>query len=132
MSNSRRPGLQVPSFDPLDDTVDLAGSIRREIAEETGLDPGLYEAEEGWYCVPHGALIAQGAQRQRERGRPASVMRVKCRVKSMPGRPYASAAANAGSSMSLGRSSAVKGLWRPAPPRHTRRRASLALADRSR
>jgi hypothetical protein len=36
--------------------VDLAGSITREMAEETGLDAEAYEAKEGWYCVlakPH-------------------------------------------------------------------------------
>jgi 8-oxo-dGTP pyrophosphatase MutT (NUDIX family) len=39
--------------------VDLAGSIRREVTEETGLDPSEYEAEEGWTCVRTDSHIAQ-------------------------------------------------------------------------
>lgn len=39
-------------------TVDLAGSIRREIAEETGLDADAYEAEDDWYCVRTDTHIA--------------------------------------------------------------------------
>ena len=39
--------------------VDLAGSIRREVAEETGLDPEHYEAEDGWTCVLTDTHIAQ-------------------------------------------------------------------------
>jgi 8-oxo-dGTP pyrophosphatase MutT (NUDIX family) len=38
--------------------VDLAGSIWREVAEETGLGPDAYEAEEGWFCVPTASHIA--------------------------------------------------------------------------
>jgi 8-oxo-dGTP pyrophosphatase MutT (NUDIX family) len=48
-------GVPDPS-DIVGGMVDLAGSIRREIAEETGLHADTYEAEEGWYCVlttPH-------------------------------------------------------------------------------
>lgn len=40
--------------------VDLAGSIAREVAEETGLEPDDYETEDGWYCVltpPRIALV---------------------------------------------------------------------------
>jgi hypothetical protein len=36
--------------------VDLAASVRREMAEETGLHADAYEAEDGWYAVltkPH-------------------------------------------------------------------------------
>jgi len=39
-------------------TVDLAGSIRREVEEETGLAPDAYEAEEGWFCVPGKTHVA--------------------------------------------------------------------------
>ena len=38
--------------------VDLAGSIRREVAEETGLGPDQYEAEDGWTCVLANTHIA--------------------------------------------------------------------------
>jgi 8-oxo-dGTP pyrophosphatase MutT (NUDIX family) len=43
-------GTPDPS-DVVGHEVDLAGSIRREIAEETGLRPGDYETEDGWHCV---------------------------------------------------------------------------------
>jgi 8-oxo-dGTP pyrophosphatase MutT (NUDIX family) len=39
--------------------VDLAGSIRREVEEETGLDPDHYDAEDGWTCVRTATHIAQ-------------------------------------------------------------------------
>jgi 8-oxo-dGTP pyrophosphatase MutT (NUDIX family) len=39
--------------------VDLAASIRREVAEETGLGPDDYEEEEGWTCVLTPTHIAQ-------------------------------------------------------------------------
>jgi 8-oxo-dGTP pyrophosphatase MutT (NUDIX family) len=45
--------------DIVDGTVDLAGSIRREMAEETGLDPDAYHAEEDWSCVLTSTHIAQ-------------------------------------------------------------------------
>jgi 8-oxo-dGTP pyrophosphatase MutT (NUDIX family) len=38
--------------------VDLADSIRREMAEETGLDADAYEAEQVWYSVLAGPNIA--------------------------------------------------------------------------
>lgn len=40
-------------------TVDLAGNIWREMAEETGLGREAYDAEDGWYCVSEGHRIAQ-------------------------------------------------------------------------
>jgi 8-oxo-dGTP pyrophosphatase MutT (NUDIX family) len=43
-------GVPDPS-DIVGGMVDLAGNIRREMAEETGLDADAYEAEEAWYCV---------------------------------------------------------------------------------
>jgi 8-oxo-dGTP pyrophosphatase MutT (NUDIX family) len=39
-------------------TVDLAGSVRREIEEETGLTDADAAAEEGWHCVLCGPRIA--------------------------------------------------------------------------
>jgi 8-oxo-dGTP pyrophosphatase MutT (NUDIX family) len=38
--------------------LDLAGSITREVAEETGLTPDDYAAEAGWHAVPAGRRIA--------------------------------------------------------------------------
>src|SRR5262249_5973143 len=45
--------------DIVDGRVDLAGSIRREVAEETGIGVDAYDAEDGWYCIPSGSRIAQ-------------------------------------------------------------------------
>jgi 8-oxo-dGTP pyrophosphatase MutT (NUDIX family) len=50
-------GVPDPS-DIVRGMVDLAGSIRREMAEETGLDADAYEAERAWYCVPTKQHIA--------------------------------------------------------------------------
>jgi 8-oxo-dGTP pyrophosphatase MutT (NUDIX family) len=38
--------------------VDLAGSVRREVAEETGIAPADYEPQAGWYCASAGPRIA--------------------------------------------------------------------------
>jgi 8-oxo-dGTP pyrophosphatase MutT (NUDIX family) len=38
--------------------VDIAGSIAREVEEETGLVPADYRAEAHWHCVVAGAMIA--------------------------------------------------------------------------
>jgi hypothetical protein len=40
------------------DRVDLEGSARREVAEETGLDVTEFAAEPGWHTVLDGSLIA--------------------------------------------------------------------------
>lgn len=48
--------------DPSDiagNTVDLDGSVRRELAEETGLDSSSLDAEPGWTTVFAGPRIAQ-------------------------------------------------------------------------
>jgi hypothetical protein len=38
--------------------LDIAGSIRREVEEETGLDPSVYRTDPCWFCVVAGSLIA--------------------------------------------------------------------------
>jgi 8-oxo-dGTP pyrophosphatase MutT (NUDIX family) len=40
------------------DTVDIAGSVAREVEEETGLTPADYRADPVWDCVVSGATIA--------------------------------------------------------------------------
>jgi 8-oxo-dGTP pyrophosphatase MutT (NUDIX family) len=40
------------------DTVDIAGSVAREVAEETGLTPADYRAAPHWDCVVTGPSIA--------------------------------------------------------------------------
>jgi 8-oxo-dGTP pyrophosphatase MutT (NUDIX family) len=40
------------------DTVDIAGSVAREVEEETGLTPSDYRADPVWDCVVSGATIA--------------------------------------------------------------------------
>ena len=44
--------------DVVDGTVDLAGSVIREVAEETGLGTGDFVEADGWYCVIDGPFIA--------------------------------------------------------------------------
>jgi 8-oxo-dGTP pyrophosphatase MutT (NUDIX family) len=44
--------------DVVDGTVDLAGSVIREVAEETGLGPDDFAEESGWHCVVDGPRIA--------------------------------------------------------------------------
>jgi hypothetical protein len=39
--------------------VDLEASVRREVREETGLDPAEFDIEPGWRCSPAGPLIAR-------------------------------------------------------------------------
>jgi 8-oxo-dGTP pyrophosphatase MutT (NUDIX family) len=41
------------------EAVDLAGSVEREVAEETGLTPADFVAEPGWFTVLAGPRIAQ-------------------------------------------------------------------------
>lgn len=44
--------------DIVGERVDLAGSVVREVAEETGLTPRDYRAAEDWTIVCHGAQVA--------------------------------------------------------------------------
>jgi len=49
----------TPDLDDIrGDTVDIEGSVARELEEETGLTPSDYHAEPGWHCVVSGASIA--------------------------------------------------------------------------
>lgn len=49
----------TPDLDDLrDGMVDIAGSVVREVEEETGLTAADYQADEPWYCVVSGAAIA--------------------------------------------------------------------------
>lgn len=49
----------TPDPDDLrDGMVDIAGSVAREVEEETGLTPPDYRAERHWHCVVSGALMA--------------------------------------------------------------------------
>jgi 8-oxo-dGTP pyrophosphatase MutT (NUDIX family) len=57
--------------DVVDGTVDLAGSVRRELAEETGLDADAMEAEPGWHAIFAGPRIAMiKVLRAREQAEP--------------------------------------------------------------
>jgi 8-oxo-dGTP pyrophosphatase MutT (NUDIX family) len=44
--------------DVMDGRVDIAGSVAREVAEETGLTPTDYRADPDWHCVVSGSAIA--------------------------------------------------------------------------
>src|SRR6266481_6874297 len=49
----------TPDLDDLSDgAVDIAGSVAREVEEETGLTPADYRAGPHWDCVVSGAAIA--------------------------------------------------------------------------
>jgi|SRR5437660_656424 8-oxo-dGTP pyrophosphatase MutT (NUDIX family) len=49
----------TPDLDDIrDDAVDIAGSIAREVQEETGLSPTEYRACAHWDCVATGTVIA--------------------------------------------------------------------------
>ncbi len=38
--------------------VDLDASVRREVEEETGLDPADFTIDPGWHCLPAGPMLA--------------------------------------------------------------------------
>ena len=49
----------TPDLDDIKDgTVDMSGSIARELEEETGLVPGDYRSEADWHCVSTGHAVA--------------------------------------------------------------------------
>jgi 8-oxo-dGTP pyrophosphatase MutT (NUDIX family) len=49
----------TPDLDDIKDgTVDMSGSIARELEEETGLVPGDYRSDADWHCVSTGRAIA--------------------------------------------------------------------------
>jgi hypothetical protein len=49
----------TPDLDDLrDGMVDIAGSVAREVEEETGLTPADYRADEHWDCIVSGAMTA--------------------------------------------------------------------------
>ena len=50
-------GTPDPS-DIVDGRVDLAGSVTREVTEESGLTPADYAASTGWHAVPAGPRLA--------------------------------------------------------------------------
>jgi 8-oxo-dGTP pyrophosphatase MutT (NUDIX family) len=57
--------------------LDLAGSIVREVAEETGLTAQDYAAEEGWHAVPAGPRLAL----MRVLAAPAPAEDLQCRIR---------------------------------------------------
>jgi hypothetical protein len=52
------PGGTPDPDDIVGTRVDLEGSVRREVEEETGLAPSRFDIDSGWYCVPGESLIA--------------------------------------------------------------------------
>lgn len=52
------PGGTPDLNDIVDGKVDLDASVRREVAEETGLDPDDFAIDTGWHCLPAGPMLA--------------------------------------------------------------------------
>jgi 8-oxo-dGTP pyrophosphatase MutT (NUDIX family) len=52
------PAGVVDPTDVVGQTIDLAGNVMREVAEETGLAAGDFEAEEGWHSISAPQRIA--------------------------------------------------------------------------
>lgn len=52
------PGGTPDLNDIMDGKVDLDASVRREVEEETGLDPKDFAIDAGWYCLPAGPMLA--------------------------------------------------------------------------
>jgi 8-oxo-dGTP pyrophosphatase MutT (NUDIX family) len=71
------PGGTPDLSDVFDGAVDLESSVRREVAEETGLTPDAFDIAPGWLAVLAGARIAMiKVMRARE---PAATMRARIR-----------------------------------------------------
>jgi 8-oxo-dGTP pyrophosphatase MutT (NUDIX family) len=62
--------------DIVDGQVDLAGSVRREIYEETGLGPDAFTPASGWTTVLAGPRIAQMQLLQAHESAPALRARI--------------------------------------------------------
>ncbi|MET0867971.1 MAG: NUDIX hydrolase [Pseudorhodoplanes sp.] len=52
------PGGTPDLSDLEGDRVDLESSVRREVAEETGLHPVEFDIDAGWHCIVTGPMIA--------------------------------------------------------------------------
>jgi 8-oxo-dGTP pyrophosphatase MutT (NUDIX family) len=52
------PSGSVERADVVADHVDFAGALRREVWEETGIDPQMLTAEKGWHVVRVGPRLA--------------------------------------------------------------------------
>ena len=52
------PGGTPDPNDIVGTRVDLEGSVRREVEEETGLASSYFDIDAGWHCVPGESLIA--------------------------------------------------------------------------
>jgi hypothetical protein len=52
------PGGTPDLSDIVERKVDLEASVRREVQEETGIAPEMFEIDPGWHCVLAGPLIA--------------------------------------------------------------------------
>jgi 8-oxo-dGTP pyrophosphatase MutT (NUDIX family) len=49
----------TPDLDDIrDGALDIAGSVARELEEETGLAPGEYRSDADWHCVYTGPALA--------------------------------------------------------------------------
>jgi 8-oxo-dGTP pyrophosphatase MutT (NUDIX family) len=49
----------TPDLDDVrDGTLDISGSVTRELEEETGLTPGEYQSEPHWHCIYTGPALA--------------------------------------------------------------------------
>jgi len=49
----------TPDLDDIrDGTLDISGSVTRELEEETGLSPGEYESQPNWHCIYTGPALA--------------------------------------------------------------------------
>jgi 8-oxo-dGTP pyrophosphatase MutT (NUDIX family) len=52
------PGGTPDLNDVVGRKVDLEASVRREVREETGLEPSDFGIDAGWHCLPMGPMVA--------------------------------------------------------------------------